>query len=91
MHSRRLKRAAANKIVIGKNVSAISANAFANCPYLKKIVIQSGKLNASKISKKAFSGISKQVTITVPKEKKRSYTKLLRNAGLNKSVKIKEM
>ena len=85
-----LERAGLNKITIGKNVTTISAKAFANCKYLKKIVIQSKQLKASGVKKNAFAGISKNVTIQCPKEKVRSYTKLFRKAGLKKDVPMKE-
>ena len=85
-----LEKTGLNKITIGKNVITISAKAFANCKYLKKIVIQSRQLKASGVGKNAFAGISKNVTIQCPKEKVHSYTKLFRKAGLKKNVTIKE-
>ncbi|MGN0482461.1 MAG: leucine-rich repeat protein [Lachnospiraceae bacterium] len=84
-----LEKAGLNKITIGKNVTTISAKAFANCKYLKKIVIQSKQLKASGVKKNAFTGISKDVTIQCPKEKAGAYTSLFRKSGLKKNVTIK--
>lgn len=77
------------KVTIGKNVIKIKKYAFAKCSKLKAIKIQSTSLKS--VGKRAFKGISKKATITVPSSKKKKYTKLLRKktVGLSSSVKIK--
>ena len=75
------------KVVIGTNVTTIGKSAFAGCGKLKTITINSKKLK--KVGAGAFKGISKKATISVPKNKKKAYTKLLKNKGQAKSVKIK--
>lgn len=77
------------KVTIGKNVIKIKKYAFAKCSKLKTIKIQSISLKS--VGKRAFKGISKKATISVPSSKKKKYTKLLRKktVGLSSSVKIK--
>ena len=54
---------------------------------MKSITIKSKKL--SKVGAGAFKGINKKATISVPKAKKKAYTKLLKGKGQAKTVKIK--
>lgn len=77
------------KIIVGSNVKKIGKYAFKNCKKLKKIEIKSKKLTSKTISKKAFTGVSKKVVITVPKNKRKSYIKLFRKRGMNKKIKVK--
>lgn len=67
----------------------IRKSAFAKCPKLKTIKIQS--LSLKSVGKNAFKGISKNATISVPKEKQKKYTAILRkrDVGLSKNAKIK--
>lgn len=74
------------KVVIGKNVKTVGKSAFENCRKLERIVIKSTSLK--KIGKKAFRGISEKAKVQVPKKKRKAYTKMLRQAGLSKKVKI---
>jgi hypothetical protein len=76
------------KIVLGKNVVKIGSNAFTGCKNLKQIIIKSTKLTAKGVAKNAFKGIGAKVKITVPKNMKKAYIKLLRQKGLSKKVKI---
>ncbi|WP_026669317.1 leucine-rich repeat domain-containing protein [Butyrivibrio sp. AE3006] len=76
------------KVTIGKNVKTISEEAFADCK-LKNVVIKSKKLK--KISKNAFAcckethkngytgykGVSRKITVKVPKSKLNEYKKLV--------------
>ena len=55
-------------VTIGSNVTKIGKEAFAGCKNLKKITVTAGKLKT--ISKNAFKGINKKVTITVKGTKK---------------------
>lgn len=75
------------KVVIGANVTTIGKKAFAGCKKLRKITIKTKKLKS--VGKKAFKGINKNAIIKVPKAKKKAYTKLLRNKGQAKTVKIR--
>lgn len=75
------------KVTIGANVTTIGKKAFAGCKKLKKITIKSKKL--TKVGAKAFKGINKKAVIKVPKKNKKAYTKLLKNKGQAKSVKIR--
>ena len=74
------------KVTIGKNVTAIGKQAFCKAKNLKSITIQTKKLKS--IGKQAFQTISPKAKIFVPKSKKSSYKKLLKNKGLKKTVKI---
>ena len=78
------------KIVIGKNVKQIGADAFRNCKNLKKIVIQTTKLNDKNVHKKAFRGVTKKTVITVPSKKWKAYKTLLKKKSLPKSVTVKK-
>ena len=75
------------KVVIGANVTTIGKKAFAGCKKLRKITIKTKKLKS--VGKKAFKGINKNAVIKIPKAKKKAYTKLLRNKGQAKTVKIR--
>lgn len=75
------------KLVVGENVTNIGKNAFSGCSKLKKINIKTKKLK--KVGANAFKGINKKATISVPKAKKKAYTKLLKGKGQAKTVKIK--
>ena len=77
-------------ITIGKNVTKIGKNAFTGCKKLKSITIKTKKLTNKSVAKKAFSGISKKVTIKVPKSKYKTYKKLLPAKGLKKAVKLRK-
>ena len=74
-------------VTIGTNVTNIGANAFNGCASLKTVTIKSTKI--TKVGAGAFKGINKKATIKVPKAKKKAYTKLLKNKGQAKTVKIK--
>ena len=55
-------------VTIGSNVTKIGKEAFASCKNLKKITVTAGKLKT--ISKNAFKGVNKKVSITVKGTKK---------------------
>lgn len=78
-------------IKLSANVSAIGKNAFRNCKNLKTITILSTKLTDKSLSKGAFSGISKNTVIKVPKAKLAAYQKLFKKKGLSSKVKIKSI
>ena len=75
------------KVVIGANVTTIGKKAFAGCKKLRKITVKTKKLTG--VGKKAFKGISKNAVIKVPKAKKKAYTKLFKNKGQAKTVRIR--
>ncbi len=56
---------------------------------LRLIEIKSKKVKS--IAKGSFSGLSSKVVIKVPKSRKKKYTKMLRESGLEKKVKIKTL
>ena len=76
-------------IVIESNVNAIGKQAFSGCKKLSTITIKNTKMTAKTISANAFKGVGTKTVIKVPKSKKSAYTKLFRNKGLAKKVKIK--
>ena len=55
-------------VTIGSNVTKIGKKAFSGCKNLKKITVTAGKLQT--ISKNAFKGVKKNITITVKGTKK---------------------
>lgn len=69
---RKLKR-----ITIGSNVQNIGSGAFRSCSKLKKIIFQTKQLR--KLGKHAFQGISKKVSVKVPKGMSRKQTKIFKN------------
>ena len=56
---------------------------------LRLIEIKSKKVKS--IAKDSFSGLSSKVVIKVPKSRKKKYTKMLRESGLEKKVKIRTL
>ena len=79
------------QVTIDKNVNNIGKNAFYGCKNLKKITIKTTKLTKKTVGKNAFKGIHKKATIKVPKKKLDVYKKLMKNAGISKSVKVVKM
>ena len=79
------------QVTIDKNVKNIGKNAFYGCKNLKKITIKTTKLTKKTVGKNAFKGIHKKAAIKVPKKKLNAYKKLLKNAGISKSVKVVKM
>lgn len=75
-------------ITIGKNVRSIGKNAFYGCRNLKKIVVKSANLSRKSIGSKAFKGIHSKARIKVPKNKLKTYQKLLKSKGAGAKVKI---
>ena len=76
-------------VTIGKNIRRIGKKAFYNCKKLKKIVIRTKKLSKYTIGNKAFLGIHPKAVFRVPKNKMRSYKKILKTKGIAKKNKIK--
>lgn len=76
-------------VSIGKNVISIGKKVFYGCKKLKKITIKSTKLKKKNIGRLAFKGISKKVTVKVPKKKKKTYKKWLKSKGIPKTATIK--
>ena len=66
------------KVTIGSKVVKIGKRAFYKCKNLNKVVIKTKKLKKSTVGKQAFKGISKKVTIKVPKGKLKLYKQLMK-------------
>ena len=77
------------KITLPSKTTKIGSEAFYGCTKLNTITIKSKKMTGKTISKNAFKGISKNVTIKVPSGKAKAYKTLFRNRGLSKKVKVK--
>ena len=77
------------KIVIPAKVKKIGKKAFYKCSNLKRVIIKTKKLGKKNIGAAAFKGINKKAVVTVPKAKKKVYTKYINKAGLPKSAKVK--
>lgn len=77
-------------ITIGENVESIGKNAFYGCKNTKKISINSKKLKASKV-KKAFGKTPSNMKVYVPKNKLKTYKKLLKKRGMSKKVVFKKL
>ena len=84
-------RAAKNSI--GSNVKTIGKQAFYGCKNLKSVTIKSTKLTTKSVGANAFtkagSKNNKKLVVRVPKNKKKSYVKLLKKKGLSSNAKIK--
>ena len=78
------------KVIIGKNVGKIGANAFSGCKKLKNIKITSTQLTKKSVGKNVFKGIDKKAVIKVPKKKLKAYKSIFKGKGQAKSVKIKK-
>ena len=76
-------------VTIGKKVKTIDASAFFNCKKLNKVTFKGTAVKT--IKAKAFKGTKKNITVSVPKKlkKNKSFKKKLKNAGMNKNLKIK--
>ena len=67
--------------VNGSKLQTISKNAFKGDKKLKNISLKKVK-SLKKVEKAAFKGVSKKVTVKVPKNKKKAYSKLLAKGGI---------
>lgn len=72
-------------VVIGKNITKIEANAFANNKKLKILQIKSTTIKS--VGKNALKGTNKNLVLKVPKKKLKAYKKLWKGKG-NKGVKV---
>lgn len=77
-----------SSITIPARVTSIGKQAFYGCSKLKTIRIKTKKLTDKTVGSKAFGGIYKTASFTVPKAKKKAYQKLLRKKGVTKRMKI---
>lgn len=75
-------------VTIGANIQKIEANAFSNCPKLKKITIKTTKLSANSIGKDAFKKIAEKPTFKCPSSKVNAYKKILLKKGAPKASKF---
>ena len=82
---------ALTKLSLPATVNKIGKKAFAGCKALKNITIRSKTLKAGNIGSKAFSNISKNAVIKVPKAKVKTYRKLFRKKGLSTKAKVKAL
>ena len=74
------------QVTINSKVKIIGSNAFYNDKKLQRITIKSNIL--TKVGSNSFKQIHSRAVIKVPKARLKSYTKLLKNKGLSKTVKI---
>lgn len=75
------------KVTLPSKCTKIGAGAFDGCKKMKTITIKSTKLTSKSVSAKAFKGLSKNVTIKVPKKQLKAYKKLLKKKGFKGKVK----
>lgn len=75
------------KVTLPSKVTKIGANAFNGCKKMKTITIKSTKLTSKSIASGAFKGLSKNVTIKVPKKQLKAYKKLFKKKGFKGKVK----
>lgn len=76
------------KVTIGKYVETIGAKAFYGCKKLKKVTIKSK--NLKKAGSKAFAGTHRKLVVRVPKNRVKTYQKLLKGKGMKKTAKVKK-
>lgn len=74
------------KLIIGKNVKTIGANAFYGCKNLKTVAIKSTQIKT--VGKSAFKGINPKAKIKVPKSKWKAYKKMFSKKGQKSTVQI---
>lgn len=67
--------------VNGSKLKTIGKNAFKGDKKLKNISLKKVK-SLKKVEKAAFQGISKKVTVKVPRNKKKAYSRLLKKGGI---------
>lgn len=81
------------KVVIGKNVTQIGKKAFYNAKNLKNIAVKSKKLTKKNVGAKAFAKAGsknyRKLIVKMPKSKKKAYTKLFVQKGLNRKAVIR--
>ena len=73
----------------GGKVFAVNNDSELPTKNLRLIEIKSKKVKS--IAKGSFSGLSSKVVIKVPKSRKKKYTRMLRESGLEKKVKIRTL
>lgn len=76
------------RIVLSQNITEIGAKAFADCPKLKVITINSTKLTSKNVADDAFAGIEDGTVIRVPQKMLARYQKLFAKKGLSEKVKV---
>lgn len=79
------------KVIIGKNIKKINANAFKGCKKLSNITIRATQLTKKSIGKNAFKNISAKATIQVPSTKLKKYQKFIKAAGVPKTIVFKKI
>lgn len=83
-----LKCTKLQSITISSKVTKIGAKAFYGCKNLKKITVKTTRLKS--VGTNALKGIHKKAVIKVPKKQYKKYTKLFKNKGQKKTVKVKK-
>lgn len=76
-------------ITIPSKVTKIGDYVFGGCSKLKTIKLNTELLTSKTVSGYAFSGISTDAVVKMPKNKSKAYKKLLVKRGLNRKVTIK--
>lgn len=70
------------KVTIGSAIARIGKNAFSGCSNLKKIKIETTLLTKKTVGKNAFKGINTNAKVVVPKNKFKTYSKILKAKGV---------
>ncbi len=76
------------KVNIGKNITKIGAGAFLDSDKLDIMNIYTQNLALNRVGEYAFGCIASDAIIKVPAEKKAAYSKILRQRGLFRTIKI---
>lgn len=77
------------EVTIGKNVKTIGQKAFYGCKALKKITFKTSSLQKDGVGKNAFKGIASKPTVKCPSSVRKTYQKILKNAGMPKKATYK--
>ena len=77
------------EVTIGKNVKTIGKKAFYGCKALKKITFKTSSLRKDGVGKNAFKGIASQPTVKCPSSVRKTYQKILKDAGMPKKATYK--
>ncbi len=76
-------------MTIPANVNKLGKQFAGKTPNLKTLTVKTGKLKASGIANKAFTGIGSKTVIKVPKGKTKTYKSIFQKKGLDEKIKIK--
>lgn len=69
-------------VTVGENVEFIGADAFRDCPALRKVNIRTEKLTAERVGEGVFGGLPGDAVITCPESRKEAYRTILTEKGV---------